>query len=158
MTLKDVFDLFKQRLEIEYFKRGVFNHLQLSPRMIAYFLSQAQQEIQRRLNIVQSYQIINLVDGTNTYSLPTKFGTFKAAMINNCNVKYESFDEIIKQPYRKALPTLCNVFYDEEGEKKLIVYPTPNANAVMYVYYYVDPNMFKASLLDFTGAGEPIAT
>lgn len=153
MTLKDVFDIFKFRLRLEHQKRGMVRQIDLSPREIAYLLSMAQQDIQRRLNIIQSYSLITLADGTNSYALPSNFGVFKSASINNCALIYDSFDAIVKRAYRKALPTTCNVFYDEEGEKKIIVYPTPNAVGTMRVYYYIDPNFFKASLLSFAESG-----
>ena len=154
IPLKDIYDIFKFRLRIETAKRGSEKELPMTPREIVYLLTMTQQDIQKRLNVIQSYTQISLIANTNSYTLPSTFGAFKVAMINNYPVQYESFDKIKRLAYKTGLPTMCNVYFDKAGEKKILLYPTPDAVSTLNVYYYVDPNVFKASLLNFAPAVE----
>lgn len=153
MKIKDLYDIAKFRLQIEAKKKGLKVFL-LSPRELAYFISAAQMDVQKKLKVIQSYSEITLVAGVNTYSLPSKFGIYRAATINYAPLRYTPYTTIVELPYESGLPMYLNV-YAVGDERKVIVYPTPSETGTMFIHYYVDPGYFKASLLTFAASGNP---
>lgn len=81
MRIEEIAYNFEKRYEIECFKRQI-KKLIIDKPIIAGFISEAQQDIQRRLNIVEGNSIVELIADQSEYNLPLNFGKPKFVKLN----------------------------------------------------------------------------
>lgn len=87
MTIQEIRDLFYAKYSFECLARKI-DKIELTDKMLSFFISAAQQDIQRRLSVVESSTDITLGDSSNEYALPSTFGKAKHAYIGG-NIVYE---------------------------------------------------------------------
>lgn len=156
MNLKDIYDISKFRLLVEANKRGD-KRIKLSPRELAYLISAGQMDIQKQVKVIQLSTDIELVQGKNVYVLPDNYGIFRSAVINEQNLVYKPLKQMIEYDDAEGMPRYINVFALPEG-KRMLIYPKPSQDATLRIDYYVDPNYFSASLLNFDDVIPPAPT
>ncbi len=149
MTLQEVRDNFVARYKLVTQGKDA-PIMQLDDKLIADLISEAQQDIQRRLQVVELNKLINLVNGTNSYSLPTNFGSDKLVLLSDTvsgisKLEASSSNEIYNQIALSDTPTKYAIL--ESGfTQNIILYPTPkDSTQSITVYYYPDTNYFSPS-------------
>lgn len=137
MTLQDVRDIFINDYKIECVKRNV-KEISFNEKQVYLMMHRGLKEVQRKLNILESSTEISLVNGTQTYSLPSDFG-------NQINVKvlYESsplfLTEVSKDEIDRTIsdgePLLYAIYFDG-NTGKIKLYPTPTNSGTLTITYY----------------------
>jgi len=82
MTIKELRDLFYAKYSLDIQLRKM-QKIDIADKMLSFFISAAQQDIQRRLSVIESSTDITLGTTTNLYALPVTFGKQKHAYIGN---------------------------------------------------------------------------
>lgn len=96
MTLKELRDTFLMRYDILCQTREV-KKIKLVDKVISSFISAAQQDIQRRLSVVETSTTITLSTTTNLYALPQTFGKQKHAYIGGNRLDEKPITWVEKQ-------------------------------------------------------------
>lgn len=143
MTLSEIRDDFQRRYLRECFKRNL-KPMDITESSIAMDISEIQQDIQRRLSVVQGFTTITTEVGVNTYSLPTNFGKQKQVMIGGLKLTERSVDQVIENIDSDSTPNYYAI-YPSGKTQKIILNPTPDAVYTVYVYYYLDLGYFSPS-------------
>lgn len=134
MTLNEIRNAFVLKFNRESRKRKL-NYEVPADREIALLISEGEQDVQRRLRIVESSATVTLTNGVGT--LPANFGSIRGVKYSNTfltprsitDVRKAQAQESVSEPYIYALDT-------QSGSYQLLVYPT-DATSVT-VYYTVD--------------------
>lgn len=143
MILSEIRDDFQRRYLRECFKRNL-KPMDMSEASLAMDISEIQQDIQRRLSVVQGYTTITTESGVNTYNLPTNFGKQKTVMISGLKLTEKSVDQIIETVESNSTPNYFAI-YPSGKTQKIILDPMPEAVYTVYVYYFLDLGYYSPS-------------
>lgn len=143
MTLNEIRDDYVRSMQREFWKIGR-DMPPMIDKSIAMEMSEAFQDIQRRLNVLQGYSTITLEDGVNVYDLPSNFGKMKKAMYSNMQLDEVSFNEFITLVDAEGQPTTFTM-YPSGNTQQIAVYPKPDATYTLYIYYYLDLGYYSPS-------------
>ena len=143
MTLNEIRDDIVRSLQREFWKRDA-KMPEIVDRSLAMDMSEAFQDIQRRLNVLQGYTTLTLEADTNVYSLPSNFGKVKKVMFSNLELYEVDFNELIGYTDGQGKPTHFTM-YESGNTQQLIVYPKPEQAYTLYVYYYLDLGYYSPS-------------
>ena len=143
MTLNEIRDDIVRSLQREFWKRKS-EMPEIVDRSLAMDMSEAFQDIQRRLNVLQGYTTLTLEDGVNVYDLPTNFGKPKKVMFSNLQLTEVNFNKLISYVDAEGKPTHFTM-YESGNTQQLIVYPKPDDTYTLYVYYYLDLGYYSPS-------------
>jgi hypothetical protein len=80
MTIKELRDLFYAQYSLQSQLRKM-QKIEIADKMLSFFISAAQQDIQRRLSVVETSTTITLGTSSNLYALPQTFGKQKHAYV-----------------------------------------------------------------------------
>jgi len=143
MTAQETYDNFLREFNREFFKLG-----KKAPRLeikdVAMDMSEAQQELQRDLWIVEKSYPISLTPDNNTYVLPSDFGKQKGVVINGTPLLEQTSRKIYESNSQSgdvgwyAIKVLGST-------QSLLIYPTPTSNDTAYLYYYPDFGFYSPS-------------
>ena len=111
---------------------------------IALMISEAQNDIQGRIDVIIGTKAITLVSGTNLYNCPNDFGRLKFAMLGDNLVEVESERELFTSYSLDGTPVKCAV-YTAGNTPQILVYPTPTDTATLNIYYSIDTNYYQPS-------------
>jgi len=81
MTIKELRDIFYAQYSLQSQIRKM-QKIEIADKMLSFFISAAQQDIQRRLSVVESSTDITLGTVSNLYALPSTFGKQKHVYIS----------------------------------------------------------------------------
>lgn len=145
MTLSEIKDLILAEYRFESQKRGV-KSMKIGDRMLAAFLSEAQQDLVSRLQPLTTFEDITLSNGTAEYAFTaTNFGMPIRAEISGDKLKLVSINDIITTgtipsgtPTRVAVYASANVY-------KVRVSPTPTAAGTLKMWYHPDTLWYAPS-------------
>ena len=143
MTISENYNNFLRTYQRECRKRGM-KVQRMEIKDIAMDISEAQQDIQRKLNVVIGTYTITLGADNNLYTLPSNFGNLKFAIMGDIPIDVVSNREILNMGSLSGAPTMC-AEYVSGHDKKLLVYPTPTDEASLTVYYSVDSLYYSPS-------------
>jgi len=136
MTLKEISDIFKTRLKLESLKRKT-PELTLDEKIIAYYISEAQQDIQMILKVLQSSTNLTLNSSTY-YALPSNFGEHITVYSSTTKLDEISFSEYLQSPSGNYYAIIA-----QNGGYSLY---TNLQTGTLTVYYYVDTRHYQPSL------------
>lgn len=141
MLIKEIRDLFLSTYDIQSQIRGI-PKIKIVDKMLSSFISQAQQDIQRRLLVVESYTAITLGTTSVVYNLPTNFGQHKNAIVGS-ETLIEKSSQFIREQI--ALGSGGNWFgiYQSGNTQQLI---TPMTSGTLNLYYYPDFRYYQPSV------------
>lgn len=143
MRLSEIRDQFLMQLKRECLKKNLPVPATENT-MIAFDISEAQQEIQRRLKVVEKSASISLSAGYNTFNLPSDFGQHKAVTISDIPIKEMSTGEI-QGAQSSVGETLGFAILVSGNSQYLMIYPTPSSTITAVLYYYPDFNFYQPS-------------
>ncbi len=143
MTLNEIRDDYVRSLQREFRKRGQ-NTPDLIDKSIAMDMSEAFQDVQRRLSVVQGYNTITLEADINVYDLPSNFGKMKKVMFSNLELKEVDYNELMGYVDGEGKPTSYTM-YVTGNTQQIIVYPKPEQAYTLYIYYYLDLGYYSPS-------------
>lgn len=140
MKLVEIKDQFNALYMLECQKRNV-GKIPLGVKEIAFFISSAQQDIQRRLAVVTTSYDITLT-GAETYALPSNFGNDILALVSG--VKLE----------KKTVSWLREIMAGSLSGDYYAIYPSGNTQYILTsvtsgtltIYYHPDLNYYRPSL------------
>ena len=141
MTILELRDLFQGEYTLAAQIRGGVK-IDIGDKLLANFISQAQQDIQRRLLVVESSVDLTLASTTNVHSLPTNFGLHKHAYLGTSLLE--------EKPARFMRELLAvggtgNYFsiYQQGNTQQLI---TPHTSGTLTLFYYPDFRYYQPSV------------
>lgn len=143
MTLSEIRDDIVRRLERECTLRGL-PKIKIANKGIAMDISEAQQDIQRRLAVIEDSTTITTVSGTSEYNLPSNFGSIKSVTIANVPLKQVLASDIYNYPASSSEPIEYSLLISGNTQK-IQFYPTPNAELSVVVKFNVDSNFYSPS-------------
>ena len=143
MTLNEIRDDYVRSLKREFRKRGQ-PEPDIIDKSVAMDMSEAFQDIQRRLSVVQGYTTLTLEADKNVYNLPSNFGKIKKVMFSNLELKEVDFDEFIGYVDGEGKPTSFTM-YVSGNTQQIALYPKPEQAYTLYVYYYLDLGYYSPS-------------
>ena len=141
MTIKEIRDLFLSTYEIQSKVRGI-NQIKIPDKMLASFISQAQQDIQRRLLVIEASTDIALSTTGNTYSLPSNFGQQKHAYIGNMLLE-EKPDRYIREQIAIGNSGYWFGIYPQGNTTQLL---TSLTTGTIVLFYYPDLRYYQPSV------------
>jgi hypothetical protein len=141
MLLSELTSMFLTRYELECRKRKE-TALILNDGEMAFFLSDAQQDIQRRLKVLKGYTDITLVPNMDSYALPTNFGQSILALIDQ--TKLRKSNTILENAATIGQP--CEYVIVQGQIPHILLSPTPDNSYVLRLYYYLDTLYYRPSL------------
>lgn len=141
MLIQEISSAFLTRYKRISFQRDL-KVQQLNKAEIALMISEAQQDIQKRLDVIIGSSGITLYSGYSAYNLPNDFGKLKFAMIGNLEVDIVSDYTLLTTQPSTGNPIKCAV-YNDGNIPKLVVYPVPTETTTLYIYYSVDTNYYQ---------------
>ena len=141
MLIAEIRDLFRGEYTLGAQIRGV-KKIDIGDKLLANFISQAQQDIQRRLAVVESSTDITLVTTTNVHSLPTNFGQQKHAYIGSTLLTEKTARYIREQ---LAVGGTGNWFsiYQQGNTQQLL---SPHTSGTLTLFYYPDFRYYQPSV------------
>jgi hypothetical protein len=141
MTIKEIRDQFLGQYEIQSQVKGI-KRIRIGDKMLAFFISSAQQDIQRRLAVVESTTDITLLTTTNEYSLPSNFGQHKHAYVGSTPLD-EKPERFIREQIAAGNSGYWYGIYVAGNTQKLI---TPISSGTLTLYYYPDLRYYQPSI------------
>ena len=147
MTIQEIADIFITKYSFECLLRKI-QKIDIGDKTLSFFISSAQQDIQRRLSVVESSTSIVLGSDSenyisaNTYSLPSAFGKQKLAYIGS--------DLLIEKPLtwvQKEIALGGSGFYyaiQPQGHTSYIICPT--SSGTLTIHYYPDLGYYQPSV------------
>jgi hypothetical protein len=141
MTIKEIRDLFLAQYDIQSQVRGT-PQIKIVDKMLASFISQAQQDIQRRLLVVESYKDITLSTTGYLHSLPTNFGQHKHAYSGNMLLD-EKPEQFIREQLAIGNSGYWFGIYPQGNTTQLI---TPLTSGTLTLFYYPDLRYYQPSV------------
>ena len=118
MTIKEIRDLFLAQYEIQSQVRGL-TAIKVVDKMLASFISQAQQDIQRRLLVVESSVDVTLSTSSNVHSLPSNFGIHKHAYVGQ-NLLEEKSARFIREQIAQGNSGYWYGIYQQGNTQQLL--------------------------------------
>lgn len=141
MLISEIRDLFRAEYTIAANVRGI-KEIRIDTKLLANFISQAQQDIQRRLLVVESSTDIELATTTNVHSLPSNFGKHKHAYIGTTLLEEKSSQYLREQI---AIGNTGNWYgiYQQGNTQQLI---TTHTSGTLTLFYYPDFRYYQPSV------------
>jgi hypothetical protein len=145
MTLDEVRNLIIAEYKFEAQKRGV-KPLVVRNRMLAAFLSEAQQDIASRVQPLTTYEDVTLVADTAEYAFTaTNFGTPIRAEIDGDAIDLESINNLPTTGTAASGTTTRVAIFATANVYKVRVYPTPGAAATLRIWFHPDTLWYAPS-------------
>lgn len=141
MTIKEIRDLFLAQYDIQAQVRGLVP-IKIVDKMLASFISQAQQDIQRRLLVIETSVDITLSTTSNVHSLPTNFGQHKHAYSGNYLLD-EKPGKFIREQLAIGNSGYWFGIYPQGNTTQLI---TPLTSGTLTLFYYPDLRYYQPSV------------
>lgn len=141
MTLTEIWNRFVLEYKRECFKRQI-KELNLDPGLFASDVSMGQQDVQRRLNVIEKNYSMSLSTNISIYNLPSDFGNIKTITINDIPLKKVSSQKLFE----------ANSSYGEGrgfalvvsgNTQQIMIYPVPTQTQTAILYYYPDLNFYS---------------
>ena len=143
MLIKEIYEQFIVKCKIETIKRGV-PYFDIGTKETAFLISEAQQDIQKRLDVIIGTYAISTVSGTKLYSCPEDFGKLKFGMIGDNPIEIDSeYNLLTNQPIDGNVSKMAT--YTAGNTPQILVYPTPTSIVTLNIYYSVDTNYYQPS-------------
>jgi hypothetical protein len=134
MTINEIRNAFMLRMRREAFKRQV-DLPQIDNTEIALLVSEAEQDLQEKLLIVESSATVTLTSGVG--NLPANCGKIRAVRSGSTFLDERSADEVTRmQAHGSSSDASVFARQTTGGTETLLVYPTGAESVV--VYFYVD--------------------
>ena len=132
MTLQEIRDAFEARYKVECFKRNV-KQLELDDKLIALFMSEAQQDIQRRHRVVRTSSSVTITSGSGT--LPSNFGRIIAVKYDDDFLEQKPYQELLDYQLTTSDSDALVYAIDQTGATAtILVYPTGVTSVTVYYY------------------------
>ena len=141
MVIKELRDLFLAQYEIQSQVRGT-GQIKIVDKVLASFISQAQQDIQRRLLVVESSVDITLTTTTYVHSLPSNFGQHKHAYCSNMLLEERS-ERFIREQITSGNSGFWYGIYQQGNTQQII---TSLTSGTVTLFYYPDFRYYQPSL------------
>lgn len=145
MTLQDIRDDFVFKYKLECAKRGS-KEIQFPDRALAKFISEAQQDIQRRHNILSGEYTLVMIEDVYTYQLPTDCGNVIKVMVDNVPLERKNINEIRDLLPATGVPTCYATVLNDCLS---IQFDLTTADEELTVYYEIDPHYFSSEDTDW---------
>ena len=133
MTLNEIRNAFVLKFNRESRKRKL-NYEIPADREIALLISEAEQDVQRRLRIVESSSTVTITSGVGT--LPSNFGSIRGVKWGTEFLKERSITDVRKAQAYESVSEPNIYALDTGSSYQLLVYPTDVTSVT--VYYTVD--------------------
>lgn len=142
-------DVFVSKYKLQCLLRKT-QEIDLPNKMIAFLLSQAQQDILNRVKALSTYKDVSLtaVTAFTTYTLETNFGGLKGKpTIEGSELEVVSMEEL---PTNGTLDTgdpsqaKCAVYHDGTAWK-MYLYPLSNSTKTLRYWYYINTGFYSPS-------------
>ena len=141
MTILEIRDVFLMRYRRISKQLGqVIDHI--GDAELSFYISAAQQDIQRRLSVVESSTDITLDSLSNLYALPATFGKQKHAYVGNISLEEISIVEAEK----RSLTGDNGAWYAIKVTGHFAYVYCPMTSGTLTVVYYPDLNYYQPSL------------
>ena len=142
MTIQEIRDLFNAQYHLQAQLRKI-EPVIIPDKLTASFISQAQQDIQRRLLVVETYTTLSLNTTSDyVYSLPTNFGKHKHAFIGD-TLLTERPERYIREQIAIGNTGDWYGIYQSGNTQRLI---TPHTTGTLTLFYYPDFHYYQPSL------------
>ena len=141
MLIKEIRDLFLGQYDIQSQVRGI-PKIKIVDKMLASFISQAQQDIQRRLLVVETYTSITLGTTSTVYNLPSNFGQHKHAIVGS-ETLVEKPSRFIREQIALGSGGNWYAIYQAGNTQQLL---TPLTSGTLTLYYYPDFRYYQPSV------------
>lgn len=143
MKLQEVADdfIFRHKLQCEEIGRP---YKKLNENMVAMLISKGQQDVQRRLGILQKTATLSISSGDSSVNLPDDCGRLRQVFISDTPMVKVSATDIAANLTDTGQP--CN--YSEiidNATKKILLQPTADKDYTATIFYIVSPNIFSPS-------------
>jgi hypothetical protein len=146
MTLAEIRDLFVAQYKIQSQVRGI-REIEIDNKILASFISQGQQDIQRRLLVSEAYADLTLT--ANEADLPGDFGLHKLAYIGDTLLTQKDSNFVRKQISRGNTGDWFAIYQAGNTQKILTTYST----GTLRIYYYPDFLYYRPLLGSVQGWG-----
>ena len=148
MNVQEVRDLFVAEYKIECSKRGI-PQIDINDKIIASWISRAQQDLGDRLNLLLTYQDVSLVATSvfTAYPLNSNFGQIERAEIQGQKLDIVNADEIdtTSTTLQQGLPAKVAVYNNSAGTYYLITDPLPSQAYTLRVWYKINTLYYAPS-------------
>ncbi len=141
MLIVELRDLFIGEYTIATQVRDI-QKIDINDKLLANFISQAQQDIQRRLAVVESSVDIALATTTNVHSLPTNFGQQKHAYLGS-TLLVEKTARYIREQLAVGGTGNWFAIYQQGNTQQLL---TPHTSGTLTLFYYPDFRYYQPSV------------
>lgn len=143
MTAQELRDIFYNRYLLEAKKRNI-REITLNEKYIAYLMSEAQQDVVRKIPFLESSTTISVISGTYEYDLPVGCGDIKKVVIDNAALDRVTLDELQGVEKSELTPT---EYAMKPGNPPKIMFGNAKSGTAT-VYYYIDTNFYSPSSSD----------
>ena len=141
MLISEIVNIFNAKLALECQLRKT-QKIDIAEKMLSFFLSAAQQDIQRRLAVVESSTTITLGTSTNLYALPQTFGKQKHAYIG----AYKLEEKPITWAEQQELDSNEGYWYAIKISGHTPYIYCPISSGTLTMIYYPDLNYYQPSV------------
>lgn len=141
MTIKEVRDVFLMRYKrLSQQRQQPFDHINEAE--IAFYISAAQQDIQRRLSVIESSTDIELDSISNLYALPVTFGKQKHVYVGDISLEEIS----IVDAEKRSLTGDNGAWYAIKVTGHSAYIYCPMTSGTLTIVYHPDLNYYQPSL------------
>jgi len=147
MTVQDIRDDFVVKYKVECQKRGA-KEIQFGDKVIAKYISEAQQDIQRRHNILSGEYTLIMVEDEFTYELPSDCSNITKITIDNVPLDRVNLAEMQDIVTASGTPTRYAI---KLTDALSVQFDLSEADKELTVYYDVDTNFASDSDNDWGG-------
>lgn len=141
MLISEIRDIFYAKYSLEIQLRKM-QKIEIANKMLSFFISAAQQDIQRRLQVVESSTDITLGTTTNLYALPQTFGKQKHAYIGGNRL----IERPIKEVEQSNLDGSSGYWYAIKMSGHTPYIYCPISSGTLTIVYYPDLNYYQPSV------------
>lgn len=143
MLIQEISSAFLTRYKRISFQRDL-KVQQLNKAEIALMISEAQQDIQKRMDVVIGTSAITLVAEQNAYNCPSNFGKLKFATLGGNPLDIVTDFDILTALAEVGTPVQC-AQHILGNTPKILVNPTPEEAGTLNIYYSVDMGYYQPS-------------
>lgn len=141
MLISEIRDLFVAQYKIQSQVRDL-KQIEIPEKLLGSFISQAQQDIQRRLLVVESSVDIALSTSSNVHSLPSNFGLHKHAYVGQ-NLLDEKSARFIREQIAQGNSGYWYAIYQQGNTQQIL---TPLTSGTLTLFYYPDFRYYQPSV------------
>ncbi|GJQ44062.1 MAG: hypothetical protein JETCAE03_35600 [Ignavibacteriaceae bacterium] len=141
MLISEIRDLFVAQYKIQSQVRDL-KQIEIPEKLLGSFISQAQQDIQRRLLVVESSVDITLSTLSNVHSLPSNFGLHKHAYVGQ-NLLDEKSARFIREQIAQGNSGYWYAIYQQGNTQQIL---TPLTSGTLTLFYYPDFRYYQPSV------------